>query len=144
MAAIEPLSRIIGINPSRLTKVEKFFLEMDLFLTICRELSDNFKTRYKNYFYLVETTYQTEKTMLEKNFVSFIINDILSTNLYTIQGIATYTGMSDEVIREVAARINNDPSAILLRRCIELHREVRNELYNEIIKKIMLKYVAVF
>jgi hypothetical protein len=79
---------------------------------------------------------------MEDNFARCLVNDILLTEEYTLQGIAYYTQTPEEVIVEVAMGQNTRPSAILLRRIIELHRMVRSELYREMMKKIANEYSA--
>ena len=38
--------------------------------------------------------------------------------------------------------LNTSPSAIFLRKIIELHRSIRPELYREIMRKITTEYLA--
>ena len=80
--------------------------------------------------------------MLEENFIRLVLNDILSTNEYTLEGIANYVDTHEDVIHEVISGRNSNPSAMLLRRAIELHRLVRNELYSAFMKKIAEKYLV--
>lgn len=143
MSATEPLYYLIGINPEKLSKAEIHFLEAELFTRICDALKGVFKNYYKNYFQLMKYTNQMEDTMLEANFVQFIINDILSTEEYTLEGIACYIDTPEDVIVELVTGRNTTPSAIVFRRIIELHRMVRQELYQSITKKITSEYLMV-
>jgi len=43
---------------------------------------------------------EKEKSMIESNFIRCIINDILSTEEYTLPGIAYYTDTPEEIIIE--------------------------------------------
>jgi hypothetical protein len=70
----------------------------------------------------------------------FIVNDIVSTGEYTPQGIACYTGSFEEVVEEIQSGINTNPSGILLKRLIGLHCSVRRDLYDFIIRKIMVGF----
>jgi len=79
--------------------------------------------------------------MLESELVRCIINDILSTEEYSLTGIAFYTRKPEDVIFEIASGNNTDPSASLLRKIIELHRSVRPSLYQQIIKKIIAENI---
>ncbi len=74
--------------------------------------------------------------MLENKFIRCLINDILSTEEYNLSGIAFYTGSTEDVIFELASGCNTNPTFLLSRKIIELHRLVRARLYDEIIKKI--------
>ena len=81
--------------------------------------------------------------MLEAKFIRLIIQTILSTDEYTLEGIANYTNTHEEVVHEIFCGQNPNPSAIFLRKLIELHRTVRRDLYQEITKKITSKYLSV-
>ncbi|MBA3660150.1 MAG: hypothetical protein H0W64_00300 [Gammaproteobacteria bacterium] len=75
--------------------------------------------------------------MLENDFARLITNDILSTEEYNLKGIARYSDTPEDVIQEVIDGRNIRPSATFLWRIIELHRSVRRELYDAIIRKII-------
>jgi hypothetical protein len=142
MAAMEPLCHLIGVSPKKFSKEEFKLLEAEIFIRICDELKEVFRQQYKDFFYLMKFTIIQEDTMLEKNFTQFILNDILSTKEYTIQGIAYYADIPEDVIQELASGLNTRPLATYLRRVIELHRLVRRELYQAIGKKIIASYLA--
>lgn len=143
MSAIEPLSQLIGINPTKLSKEENIFLEIELFSRICTELKEIFRQEYKEYFQLMKFNTEMENSMLESKLIRFIIQDILSTNQYNLEGIARYAQTYEDVIYEIYAEINQEPSAILLRKIIELHRNVKRDLYLKITKQIALEYLTV-
>jgi SMI1-KNR4 cell-wall len=142
MSATEPLYHLIVINPCKLTKEEIQLLEAELFVRICEELREFFSEQNKGYFRLMKFNIEQENDMLESKFVRFIIRDILSTEEYSLNGIAYYTNTHEDVVGEVLAGRNTNPSATFLRRVIELHRSVRRDLYNSIIKKITKQYLA--
>ncbi len=144
MAAMEPLCCLIGINPSCLSKEENYLLEAELLRSICSELIEIFRTRYKDFFRFIKYSKEMENEMLEKNFVSLVIKDILASGEYTLEGFAQYADLHEDVVLEIISGINTNPSAMLLRRVIDLHRVVRSELYDEIIKKIIAKYLDMF
>lgn len=143
MSAVEPLCKLIGINPHQISKEENLILEADLFTRICEELKEIFREQFKNYFRLLKLTIEKENHMLESNFVRLIIKDILSTEEYTMSGIAQYADIHEDVVDEVIAGRNTNPSAIFLRKVIELHRSVRCDVYNLIIKKVAAQYLSV-
>ena len=143
MPAMEPLCHLVGINSKRFSKEENSLLEAELFIRICDELKETFRQQYNNFFHLMKFTVTKENEMLEKNFIRLILNDILSTKEYTLQGIAKYTDIHEDIIQELASGLNTKPLATCLRKVIELHRSVRRELYQAIGKKIAAEYVAV-
>lgn len=143
MPAMVPLYSLMEIPPYILTKDEILILEAELFVCICEELRNYFKNQLSNYFCLMKFTTEKENTMLEINFINLIIKDILSSEEYTLEGIARYTDTHQDIVQDVITEINTSPSAKLLRRIIELHRSIRRDLYNEIMKKIVMKHIAV-
>lgn len=137
MSAMEPLCRLIGAKTSMLTKEENILLEAELFTRICEELKEIFREQHRDYFRLMKFTIEKEKAMLEAKFVRLIIKDILSTDEYNLKGIAYYTDTYEDVVEEVVTGRNTSPSATFLQRLIDLHRSVRRDLYDIIIKKIL-------
>jgi hypothetical protein len=142
MAASEFLCQIIGIKPHRLSREENIIFEAELFTRVCEEIKAIFKIFYKDYFRLMRFTTEMENGAMEDSLVRCVINDILSTEEYTLAGIACYTHTPEEVIYEVAMGQNTSPSALLLRKIIELHRSVRSDLYRSIMKKITEEYLV--
>ena len=140
MAAMEPLYRLINIEVSVLSKEEKIFLEAALFAHVCEELKEIFREQHKDFFRLMKFTEDMEDTMLEAYFVRLIIRDILSTEEYTLSGIALYTDTHEDIIEEFFSGQNTSPSALFLRRLIELHRTIRRTFYLAIMKKITSEY----
>jgi hypothetical protein len=76
------------------------------------------------------------------NILKIILNDILSTKEYTIEGIARYTNTHEDIINELASGLNRKPLAIFFRKIIELHKLVRKDLYQSISNKIINEYFA--
>ncbi len=136
MSSIEPLHRLMISNLNKFTKNERIILEARIFSGICDELNNFFKKQYKEYFSLIKFTIETENTMLDAHFICSVIKDILSTNEYTIAGIAHYVNVHEDILHEIITGRNTNPSAILLQKVINLHRSVRADLYREIINKI--------
>ena len=136
MSAVEPLCKLIGISTNKLTREENILLEADLFVRICEELKEIFRKQFKDYFRIMKFNQKKENAMLEANFARLIIQDILSTEEYNLNGIAHYADTYEDVVEEVVNGRNISPTAIFIRRIIELHRSVRRDLYNAIIKKI--------
>lgn len=143
MPAVEPLCHLVGISPAKFTKEENIILEIELFTRLCEELNEAFKIKYKNYLRIIKCDKEMESLMMETMFVRCVINDILSTEEYTLNGIACYTQTPEEVVHEVAMGCNTSPSAQLLRKIVELHRSVRRELYIEMMKKISATILAI-
>jgi len=141
MAAIVPLFKLMQIDISNLSKQELIILEAELFISVCKELKEIFKKKYETYFRLTKLTKEMEEKMLDSNLVSLITKDILSEKEYTPQGIAAYTDFHEDVIVDIILEKNVCPSSVLLRRIIELHRSIRSELYQKIMRKIVLQWL---
>lgn len=133
MPAMDLLCHIIGINSRQFSREENLLLEAELFYQLCDRLKNLLSVQFKEYFDLIKI--EMEDFMMEANFVRCIVNDILTSEAYTLSGIALYTQMPEDIIYEVAAGCNAHPSLYLSRKLIELHRSVRPELYKEIMKK---------
>lgn len=140
MTAIQSWSFLMGLDSKLLTKKEKYLFEAETFFRILSEVKEIFREKYKSFFYLMKYTIEMENTMLETNYVCWIIEDILETEEYNLQGLAYYTDTPLEILQEIIAGMNKNPSAVLLQRCMDLHRLVRRDLYQNILKKIALEY----
>jgi len=139
MAALNLWSHQVGMDLSKLSKKEIFLLEIYLFLYVCNELKEHFREKQHKHFLLVNFNKKRESTMLEADLTRLIVNDILSTGEYNLNGIAYYTDSHEDVIQEIVDGRNLHPSALLLKRSMELHQLVRKELYDSILKKISTK-----
>jgi hypothetical protein len=137
MPMLELLCHMTGFTPYKLSKNENQIVEAELFTRICDELKNLFKIYYQNYFNLMKLNTEMENTMLESTFMQNIINDILTTEEYTLEGIAYYTQSPEEVIIDILTGKNQTPSLQLARKIIEIHRTLRPELYSTLIKKII-------
>jgi hypothetical protein len=71
-----------------------------------------------------------------------IVKDILSTEEYSLAGMATHTHIPEEVLSDVAAGMNTNPTFELSRKIFELHIGVRPGLYDKIMRKIALEYLS--
>jgi len=140
---MEPLYQLSGTNIYKLSEEEKLLLEVELFARICEQLKEIFREQHRDYFYLMKFTKEKESALLESKFVRLIVQDILATGEYNLGGIAYYTDTYEEVLEELMTGRNTNPSAVFLRKLIELHRSVRPELYQVVIKKITANYSAV-
>ncbi|RDI48065.1 hypothetical protein [Aquicella lusitana] len=140
MSAIQPWCYLIGIHPKKLTKEESLLFEAEIFARICEEIKEVFRCEYKEFFRLMNFTIEMEEAMLEAGFLRLIINDILVTGEYDLKGIAYYANTHEDVVQEVIAGVNTNPSAAFLQKIIELHRSVRRDLYHVLMQKIVKEY----
>lgn len=136
MAAMEPLCLLIGIDPKKLSKKQNQLLEGMLYARIGAELKEIMRHQYKHYFDLMKLTKDQGDSMIEEKFIQNILNDIISSKKYDLQGIACYTDTHVDVIYELMTGINTQPSALCFRKIIELDRTARPELYQAIGEKI--------
>ena len=72
---------------------------------------------------------------MEENFARSFIQSMLSSGGYTLQGIARYTNTPEDVLLEIIAGRNPYPSAVFLRKLIELDRTERRDFYHTIVKE---------
>lgn len=142
MAAMESFCYWMRIDLSKLSKEEIILLEAAIFSFICIELKNYFKEQHKHFFRLINMNIEKENIMLDHMFLKLVIKDILSTKEYNMTGLAYYANTHEDVIQDVLDGLNTDPSANLLRKCIDLHRLVRRDLYGSIIKKLSCDSVS--
>jgi hypothetical protein len=136
MTATELLCQLVGINPRQLSREQNILLEAELFTRVCDELREIYRVNNKDFFRTMKFTTEKEDAMLEANLIQCVINDILISEEYSLEGIACYTQIPEDVIYDIAAGCNITPSLPLSRKIIELHRTVRPNLYREILQKI--------
>lgn len=142
MTATEPLCQLMGISSTNLTREEKYLIELELFVLICEELKKVIKAKNTEYFRLMKLNSEMENNMLDANLIRYVINDILLSEEYTLEGIACYTQIPEEVICDIAVGKNLSPSLPASRKIIELHKSIRPNLYREIMKKIAAEYLT--
>src|SRR5579883_3193368 len=106
MSATEWLCQIIGVNSQKLSKEENILLEAELFCRLCEEFKKLFRNGFKDYFRMMKFDLEMEDAMLEASFMRCIVNDILSTENYTLSGIAYYTQTPEDIISEIASGCN--------------------------------------
>lgn len=136
MSTVQPLCLLLSIDSRQFAKEELLFFEAELFVRICGELKERIREQNKDYFRAMKFNIEKENIMLEIKFIRCIINDILSTEEYSLSGVALYTDTPEDVIYELASGCNTNPTFLLSRKIIELHRSVRPNLYREIANKI--------
>ena len=136
MPAMEPLYKMIANDLPSLKTYEILLLDADLFVQICEQLKKIINASHMEYFKLINFDYKMEHHMLETSLIPYVINDILSSEQYSLTGIAYYTDSPEDVIYEIAVGNNTNPSLNLSRKLLELHRSVRPELYRYLIRKI--------
>lgn len=136
MSTVQPLCLLLGLNPHQFSREELLFLEAELFVRICGELKEIIREQNKDFFRVMKFNSEKENIMLEIKFIRCIINDILSTEEYNLPGVALYTNAPEDVIYELASGCNTNPTFLLSRKIIELHRTVRPNLYRAIANKI--------
>jgi hypothetical protein len=142
MTAMQLWSNMLGINSEKFMRFEILLFEAEIFTNICDEVKLFFKAQRKEFFELMKYSPEIESSMLERDFLRLMIFDILATGEYNMEGIAFYANTHEDVVQEVVAGLNVNPSASLLQRIIALHRSVRKDLYQMIIKKIMTSLSA--
>src|SRR3990167_10918666 len=123
---------LLGSQAVKLSTAEKILLEIKLLNCIYYELCEIFKARYKEYQRLIKSTFDQEDSMCSIKFMQEMIKDILSTEEYSLAGIATHTHIPEDVLSDVAAGVNTHPTFELSRKLFELHMGVRRDLYNKI------------
>ena len=133
------LLRLKFLVPDGASKLEIRLLEAEITAHLVNELMEFFKSKYCAKNGLHKTCTKGEAVMLDINFLKVMLQDILVTGEYTLDGIVCYTGYHEDTIHEVAAGFNTNPSFALFYRFVELHRLARRDLYEVLRKKICFR-----
>lgn len=104
----------------------KHLLEVLLIDALCAELDNIFQGEFC--------------MMTDRSVINYILLDLIKSEDYTIDGIATYTHIPQEVIYDIAIGNNTNPTLDVSRKIIELHKGVRADLYHRVMEKITEKY----
>ena len=141
MSAIEPFYRLFINSYCKIPKEKELIIEVELFILIYQSLYGLFKEYYKEYFSLMKFSVYMEKEMIDDNFIKLILNDLLLSETYSLKGVAYHIQEPEEVIYEIASGYNTNPSFKLTRKLIELHRELRPELYREVVENFINDHI---
>ena len=128
------------LNVRIFSRKEKLVLEAKFLTTVYKELEEIFKSRYKNYLRLIKSSHDKEENMFFTNFLRELIYDIVSTEEYSLNGIATYAHIPEEVLYDIITGINLNPTFDVSRKLFELHAHVRRDFYQEITRKFLLEF----
>ncbi|MBA3661117.1 MAG: hypothetical protein H0W64_05295 [Gammaproteobacteria bacterium] len=82
-----------------------------------------------------------ENSMISSLTISKLVNDLLINNEYSLEGLASYTGYPQDVIYDLAAGVNSEPTLVLSAKIIELHSIARREVYNDLVHKALTKFI---
>jgi len=136
MPALELLSHFIGIDPKKFSKEENFILEAELYVRVSNEIWESYQSQYKDYFHLFKLNVKKESITMELHIIRCLINDILKSEAYTLSGIAFYTQTPEEVVHDLLIGYKVSPMIAFTRKLIELHKSIKPEIYQNVIKKI--------
>lgn len=125
-------SPLFGIPAYQSSSQEITILEIEFFIRIYEELMKFYAVEYEKYFFLIKQEY----VMCEAMVLRLVINDIIKSQEYSLQGIVYETQIPEEVICDLLIGENKSPSLYVSRKLIKLHRSIRPKFYDEIMKKI--------
>lgn len=123
---IGDIFKLFNIDLNKVPSEHEQILKNFLLFQLCSELQQ------------IYCQMNMENNMIATSFIRSLINDLITNQDYSLEGLATYTGYPQEVIFEISAGINKNPTINLALKIIELHAISRRELYNTLIQKIIL------
>lgn len=141
MPKVDLVKNLLRQKSKYLSKTEKLILEIVLITHIYRKLIKVFTYPYEQYKRLIRSNQNQEHNMNNVNLVQEMLKDILATEEYTLPGIAIYTNTPIEVLIDILSGFNNKPSLVLSKSIFEIHIAVKRELYDEIMREIVAKYL---
>jgi len=132
---INSLSNIMGLNKNKNSSIkERLILETIVFKHLCGELKKHFMNELDG---CNKNLIKMEMDMADGVMIHKLVNDLLLNNDYSISGLACYTGYPEEVIYDLAAGINNNPTIALSNKIIELHFLSRRDLYISVLENLI-------
>lgn len=137
MSLPQALCTIVNIPPTALTVHENILLEAELFFSLYQQLIEFFQAPIQQFRRLIKNNLDKEKLMLQENLIKCLVQDIISSEHYSISGIATYTDSHEEVIENILNGTHSHPSLPLARKIFELHRHIRPELYKALLNRAL-------
>jgi hypothetical protein len=138
MSKMDLVSCLLKPYDGNLSQAEKILLEIKLVTHFSNELFEVFKSRYLDYQKLIRP--MEGKMCIQ--IMQEIVKDILSTDEYSLSGIANYTLIPEDVLTDIVSGINANPTFDISRKLFELHATVRRELYNQVMRKVAAGYLA--
>jgi hypothetical protein len=115
-------------NQKNLSREEVYLLDAMFLERMCHELTQILMEKY---------------TMsLEKDVICLMLHDLISTEDYTIGGVAAYAHVPEEVVYDIAIGNITNPTLAVSRKIIKLHMGARPELYSHVMQKITESYRA--
>lgn len=124
----------------KLSAAEKFFVEILLFTRLYQNVYELFRSQHKEYRQLIKFDPSKEENMYGLKFMQEMVKDILSTKEYSLAGISTHTQIPEEILSDMVAGMNTNPTFEISRKIFEIHIGVRRELYNKLMQKIISEY----
>lgn len=116
------LINVLGLKIKNLTQKELTLIEIYIYNYIFKDLYSCFNYELKN-------SDIKEHGMFDGLVIKKLANDLILNQDYSISGLAQYAGFPEEVIYELVAGINCNPTITLANKIIELHVSARREIY---------------
>ena len=136
MQSVSILNLFGSIYEISFSKHELLLLEADLLNEICHELKNFFDKKQKSYQQILKSAKPNEVEMIEANYIRSTLNDIINSGEYTLEGLATYTQIPEDVLYDIAIGKNLNPSLAISQKIIDLHKFIRSDLYNSLRLKL--------
>ncbi len=109
-------------------KILRAFLLAYLYQTVCEQLVEKGQE---------ENNYFMESYIMDSTVVRFLIQSILETNEYTLEGIARYTRIPFDIIFEAACGIKNQVSIGTSVKIMNLFLQVKPDMMQHLVKKLL-------
>jgi hypothetical protein len=110
-------------------KILKAFLLSYLYLLFCELFQDKMQRHQNNY--------SMEYYAMDSKIIQLLIQGIIETGEYTLEGIALYTHIPFDVIYDVACGFSNQFSITPWARVVDLYIKVRPDIAQVLIDKLL-------
>lgn len=118
---------VLRFTTKNVRKILKAFLLSRLYEFLCEELAQ------KSQHYL----YRMEYHVMDSKVIQHLIQGIIATEEYTLEGIAHYTHIPFDVIYDAACGTNIQISVTPWARVVDLYLKVKPEIKKELVNKLI-------
>jgi hypothetical protein len=91
MSTPESFCQLTNLPADTLNQEENMLLEIELFHHIITELKSIFIDHHKDYFRLLKYTQEMENSMIETNFIRYILKDFSYRRIFTDRNFLLYS-----------------------------------------------------
>lgn len=131
------LYKKLNISNTQIKHHEKLLIEAYLYNLLYRKARCKFRNQFEDQIKFLNT-HLSEDEVMDNNLSYYLVQDLLATGNFTLEGIAYETKTHVDVIIDIASGIRTNISAAIFNRIIKLHINTKRSVYSELIKRLLI------